>query len=42
MVCPTNQPVGLLGMLKEQAIEVAATVLEMLRNMMFKVANNDK
>ncbi len=41
MVCPTNQPVGLLGMSKEQAIEIAATVLDTLRNAMLKVANND-
>ncbi len=41
MVCPTNQPVGLLGMSKEEAIEVTATVLETLPNAMFKVAMDD-
>ena len=41
MVCPTNQPVGLLGMSKEEAIEVAATVLETMPNVMFKVAVDD-
>lgn len=40
-VCPTNQPVGILGMSKEEAIEVTATVLETLPNAMFKVAVDD-